>query len=96
MKKNLSIDGYEYRRHNERKHYNTEIVFSHADNIYKGIIKDISLGGAHIETTSINHLYRGDVVTVSIPYTAGKKNIKRKGRIIWMNNTGFSIEFILN
>ena len=94
MNNELPINGYEYRRKNKRKKYASDIFFSHSDNIYRGMIKNISLGGAHIETPSINHLYKGDLVTVSIPFTAGKKNVKRKGRIIWLNNKGFSIEFI--
>lgn len=86
----------DYRRNNERKKYSKDIVFSHSGNIYRGTIKDISLGGAHIETYSINHLDQGDMVTVSIPFTSGQKNVKRKGHIIWLNNRGFSIEFVLS
>jgi hypothetical protein len=83
------------KRSSERKRYEKEVVFSHANNIYRGIIKDISLGGAHIKTPSVNHLYRGDMVTVSIPFTTGENSVKRKGCIVWMNNEGFSIEFVV-
>ena len=94
MRKELAPIGHEFRRSNERKRYGKDIVFSHSSNIYRGTIKDISLGGAHIETPSINHLYQGDLVTVSIPFSGDQKNLKRKGRIIWLNNRGFSIEFV--
>lgn len=93
MKEKHAIQGNDFRRANERKIYNQEVIFAHSDGLYRGIIKNISLGGAHIESSSTIQFYIGDVVTVSIPYTKGNKNIKRKGRIVWMNNSGFSIEF---
>ena len=88
------LNDHDFKRSSERKRYDKEIVFSHSNNIYRGVIKDISLGGAHIKTPSVNHLYRGDTLTVSIPFTTGIKNVKLKGRIIWINNEGFSIEFV--
>ena len=94
MRKELILNGNEFRRTNERKKYDTEIVFSHSGSIYRGTIKDISLGGAHIKTYSVNQFYKDDIVTVSIPFTSGHKNIKRKGRIVWLNDDGFAIEFV--
>ena len=35
----------------------------------------------------------GDVVIISIPFTDGRKSIKRKGRVLWNNNEGFALEF---
>ena len=94
MREELLINGSEFRRANERKRYDTEVVFSHSGSIYRGTIRDISLGGAHIKTYNVNQFDKGDIVTVSIPFTSGHKNIKRRGRIIWLNNDGFAIEFI--
>lgn len=93
MKEANAFQSHDYRRANERKIYNKEIIFTHSDGLYRGVIKNISLGGAHIESSSAMRFYMGDSVTVSIPYTSGNKNIKRKGRIVWVNNTGFAIEF---
>ena len=94
MKEDYQLQGYDFRRANERKIYDTEVIFSHSDTIYRGVVKNISLGGAHIETVSVNQFSTGEMVTVSIPYPSGKRNIKRKGRIVWSNDSGFAIEFI--
>jgi hypothetical protein len=94
MKKSLAQQGYDFRRANERKLYNKEIVFSHSKGIYRGVIKNISLGGARIETGSLKPFHKGESVIVSIPYTTGERNVKRKGRIVWLNDSGFAIEFL--
>ena len=94
MREELFLNSSQFRRSNERKRYDTEVVFSHSESIYRGTMKDISLGGAHIRTPSVRQLSTGDIVTVSIPFTSGHKNLKRKGRVVWMNDEGFAIEFI--
>ena len=83
-----------FNRNYERKRYNVEIIFSHKNKAYSGSIKNVSLGGAYIATSSVNQFYSGDIITLSIPFTTGKKNVKRKGRIQWLNNEGFAIEFV--
>jgi hypothetical protein len=83
-----------FNRIHERKLYAVEIIFSHKDKAYAGRIKNISLGGAYIATSSVNQFYSGDIITLSIPFTTGKKHVKRKGRIQWINNEGIAIEFI--
>jgi Tfp pilus assembly protein PilZ len=83
-----------FKRIHERKQYAVEIIFSHKDKAYAGSIKNISLGGAYIATSSVNQFSSGDIITLSIPFTTGKKHVKRKGRIQWINNEGFAIEFI--
>jgi Tfp pilus assembly protein PilZ len=82
-----------FKRIHERKIYTKEVVFSHNDKAYAGQIKNISLGGAFIATRSANQFSTGDTITLSIPFTTGKKHVKRKGRIQWMNNEGIAIEF---
>jgi len=94
MREELNLYSSDFRRTAERKRYDSEVVFSHAGSIYRGTIRDISLGGAHIKTYNVNQFDEGDIVTVSIPFTSGHKNIKRRGRIVWLNNEGFAIEFI--
>ena len=94
MKEELALNNTEFRRANERKRYDKEVVFSHSGRIFRGIIKNISLGGAQIKTASVNQFDEGDIVTVSIPFTSGHKNIKRRGRIVWLNNDAFAIEFV--
>jgi hypothetical protein len=85
---------YDYRRIHERKSYTTEIVFNHDSRLYAGSLKDISLGGAYIETLSTRQFSPDDTVTISIPFTSGKNSVKCKGRIKWINPTGFALEFV--
>jgi len=87
-------DDFGFKRIHERKLYTTEVIFSHKDKAYAGRIKNISLGGAYIATSSVNQFSSGDVITLSIPFTTGQKHVKRRGRIQWMNNEGIAIEFI--
>jgi hypothetical protein len=94
MKEQHALKSFDWRRANERKPYEKEVVFSHFKTIYRGIVKNISLGGARIETGSVNRFSKGEIVTVSIPFSSGDRNIKRKGRIVWLNDTGFAIEFV--
>lgn len=87
-------EDFGFKRIHERKSYATEVIFSHKDKAYAGRVKNISLGGAYIATSSVNQFSSGDVVTLSIPFTTGHKHVKRRGRIQWLNNEGFAIEFI--
>ena len=85
---------HEYNRHHERKKYGVDIVFAHKGAAYRGIVKNLSLGGAFVATPSVNLFSKGDMITINIPFTTGKKSIKRKGVIAWLNNEGFAIEFL--
>ena len=82
-----------FKRIHERKSYMKEVMFSHKDKAYAGYIKNISLGGAYIVTRSVNQFSTGDTITLSIPFTTGRKHVKRKGRIQWTNDEGIAIEF---
>lgn len=84
---------YEFKRLHQRKKYGVDIVFACKGEAYRGIVINLSLGGAFIATTSVNQFSAGDSITLNIPYTTGKKSVKRKGLIKWLNNEGFAIEF---
>jgi hypothetical protein len=86
--------GFDQTRSHERKKYGADIVFAHNERSYYGTLKDLSLGGAFIKTVSVNQFGRGDLITVSIPFTDGEKHLKRNGRVKWKNDEGFAIEFI--
>lgn len=94
MKEQYALNSYDLRRANARKLYEKEVIFSHLKTIYRGVVKNISLGGARIETGSVNQLGKGEMVTISIPFSSGNRNVKRKGRIVWLNDNGFAIEFV--
>jgi hypothetical protein len=86
--------GYaEFRRRYERKRYSTDIIFSVKGKAFAGTLKDISIGGAFVITLSVNQVSKGDVITISIPYTSGKGNIKRRAKVIWIGGEGFAVEF---
>lgn len=82
-----------FRRQHERKYYNADIVFAINSRIFQGSLRDISVGGAFIHTKHTEMLLEGDVATISIPFTDGRKHIKRRGRILWKNSTGFAVTF---
>jgi hypothetical protein len=82
-----------FRRQHERKYYNADIVFAVNDRIFQGNLRDISIGGAFIHTKHTDLLLEGDMATISIPFTNGRKHIKRTGRILWKNSTGFAVTF---
>lgn len=84
---------HEYRRRYERKYYSADILFSIDDKVYRGSLKNICLGGAFVMAKHTEHLWEGDVVTLSIPFTDGGRHVKRSGRIKWKNSTGFAITF---
>ena len=84
---------FDFKRAHERKPYSANVVFACQHRAYQGTLKDLSLGGAFIRTKSVNQVSTGDSVTVSIPYTDGTKNLKKRGRVKWQNNEGFAIEF---
>jgi Tfp pilus assembly protein PilZ len=86
-------EGYDYKRSHERKTYTAEVLFSHSHRMYSGTMRNISLGGAFIEIAHTGRFTVGDRVTLSIPFTAGEKHIKRNGRIKWMNHRGFAVAF---
>jgi Tfp pilus assembly protein PilZ len=85
---------YAFRRMYERKTYGVEIVFSDRRRGYAGTLQNISLGGAFVVTQSVNQFSPGDIVIVSIPFSSGNKHVKRQGRIKWVNEEGFAVEFI--
>lgn len=94
MEPEYAVCDFDFRRYHERKKYPAEIVFHHANRLYAGSIKDISLSGAFVETHCVNQFSTMDIVTLSIPFSTGKNNIKRRGRIRRLNNAGFAVEFI--
>ncbi len=83
----------EFRRRYERKNYTSDVVFSLKGKAFAGTLKDISIGGAFVITLSVNQVQKGDVVTISIPFTNGKKNIKRQAGVLWTSGDGFAVEF---
>lgn len=83
----------EFRRRYERKNYSSDVVFTLMGKTHGGTLKDISMGGAFVMTLSVNRVCQGDVITLNIPFTDGKKNVQRRGRVLWTSGEGFAVEF---
>jgi hypothetical protein len=94
MEREYAVNHHHYRRLHERKNASAEIVFYHADRLYTGSLKDVSLGGAYVETPCVGHFSTKDMVTLRISFSSGGDKVKCKGRIQWLHNSGFGIEFI--
>ena len=94
LSKHWTVSSNDYRRQYERKNYSVDIMFATGNHIFRGGLKNISVGGAFILTRDVNQLYEGELVSLSIPYTDGYKHVKRKGRVLWKNDVGFAVGFI--
>ena len=84
----------EFRRRYERKRYQSDVIFSLKGYAFGGMLKDISMGGAFVLTLSVNQVQKGDIITISIPFTSGKNNMKRQARVLWTSGDGFAVEFL--
>jgi hypothetical protein len=94
LSKHWIASSNDYRRQYERKNYSVDIMFATGNQMFRGGLKNISVGGAFVMTKDINQLCEGKLVSLSIPYTDGGKHVKRKGRVLWKNDIGFAVGFI--
>ena len=74
-----------------------EVVFKspvvHAPQVGKPITMGYLLV-AFVLTLSVNQVQKGDLITISIPFTSGRKNVKRRARVLWTSGEGFAVEFL--
>jgi len=92
-KQNWVNQEHGFRRRYERKLYRVDVVFAYAGRIFEGLLMDISIGGAYIQTREVDRFWEGDSVTVTIPFTNGGKHVRRSGQITWKNSLGIAIAF---
>ena len=74
-----------------RKDYFTQLSFYSKDRDYTGNIKNISLGGAFIQ--SLDTFPVGQTLTLVIPFARKAKTVRRSGKVIWNNREGFGLAF---
>ena len=74
-----------------RKEYFSQISFHSDERFYTGNIKNISLGGAFVQSLDIFPV--GQTLTVVIPFTHKAETVKRTGQVVWSNGEGFGFEF---
>ena len=66
--------------------------FATSTMVFEGMIRNISQEGAYIE--SLLALPVGQSVTVAVPSPRKKKeDIKIEGRVVWINEDGFGVQF---
>ena len=85
-------DRQAYRRIDKRIDYKAEVIFSVAAKIVTGKIRNISIGGAAIQSLDLPAI--GDNLIVSIPFTNQQKNIRRKAVVRWVSGEVFGVKFI--
>ena len=76
-------------RKNPRRPFSKLTYFASGNKYYEGIIKNLSHGGAYIETKT--KFSNGDELKLIVP--GPNKFIQIKCKIIHFNQTGFGVEF---
>ena len=79
-------------RNETRKSYDQTITFSTQNRQYKAICKDISSGGIFIMTEEVFQM--GQLVTLEIPFSHGKRNISVPAEIVRVNTDGIGLRFM--
>ena len=78
-------------RQHPRKHYRKAIFFTSKGKNYKGLISNISRGGAHIITK--DKFYAGQMIRIVIPGNQKRKDVKLKGWVARLSPEGFGVRF---
>lgn len=82
------------RRMNARKSYQKEVSFFTGSMINSATIKNLSLGGAHIDNTHIAEIKKGLEVYMIIPFAIKHDYMTRKAVVMWVDKNQFGIKFI--
>ena len=83
--------GKNNKRKDPRKSFSQRIVFAYKEKIHRGLIKNISRGGAFIRTRATFPV--GHNLTLAFPKGKKKKPLKLKGKVVWSDQDGFGLEF---
>jgi hypothetical protein len=78
-------------RNHKRKPYRKMTFFASKRKTYKGLITNLSRGGAHIKTR--NKLYLGQLIRLVIPGDKDKKDVKLKGWVVRLSPEGIGVRF---
>jgi len=82
------------RRINVRKNYQREVILSTGSMIFPGMIQNISMGGAHVDSRNISIIKTPVILNVSIPFAKKQGSVRRKAIVRWAKNDQFGIQFI--
>jgi Tfp pilus assembly protein PilZ len=78
-------------RKHPRKLYRKAMFFASKSKNYKGLITNISRGGAHIITR--NKFYLGQMIQLIIPGDRQRKDVKLKGWVVRLSPEGLGVRF---
>ena len=78
-------------RKHHRKPYRKVMFFASKSKNYRGLITNISRGGAYIITR--NKFYLGQMIQLVIPGDKNKKDVKLKGWVVRLSPEGFGVRF---
>jgi len=78
-------------RKHPRKPYRKVMIFASKSKNYKGLITNISRGGAYIRTR--NTFYLGQMIQLVIPGDKKKNDVKLKGWVIRLSPEGLGVRF---
>ena len=82
------------RRKYERKSYGIPTEFIAQDHRNKGMIKDISIDGALLETSEIQESFSiGETIILTITYPNQKKYIKIRGQVVRIDPQKIGVQF---
>jgi len=76
------------KRHHKRAFVNMLVNYSDGQKIFTDYLKDISLGGARVET--LNPLQKGSIITMTLPTDPP---VKLTGKIRWVTKQKFKYLF---
>ena len=89
--KNNSLPSQNDPRDHPRKSFRKMIFFRYKGNTYKGIITNLSRGGAFIETK--NSLSFGQTIEIAIPEKYSKEDIKILGEVVRLEKNGVALNW---
>jgi Tfp pilus assembly protein PilZ len=78
-------------RQHPRRPYNTSLSFTSKNQSFKGLITNISRGGAFIETQ--NRFSLGQIIQLVFPGYKKRKDLKLKGYVVRLNRRGMGVKF---
>ena len=70
------------------------VSFSTESMIFPATIKNLSMGGALVGTTSIPKIKTGIKIIITIPFANKPGCMKRKAIVMWAEKDQFGIQFI--
>lgn len=79
------------KRSHPRETISETTFYSTEDGIYEGIIENIGMKGVFLQPSK--PMAVGDIITVAVPHSGDKEDLKLKGEIVWKDSRGVGVNF---